>query len=55
MDRATLDEILHSTNPFSRYDWHGRLTSEDGTDVGDFTADDVAEVVAAGDRGTLGR
>lgn len=47
-----LDRLTNGTNPFNRRGyWHGRLVSVDGTATDDFTAADVAEVVAEGSSG----
>lgn len=43
-----LADLTNGVNPFSRYDWSGRLVSLDGTDASDIAASDVAEVVCSG-------
>jgi hypothetical protein len=42
-----LDSMYPS--PWSRYSWHGALTSTDDCNVADFTRDDIASVVAYGE------
>jgi hypothetical protein len=47
-----LQDLTAGINPFgSRSQWHGRLVSVDGVAKDDFTAADVAEVIARGETG----
>lgn len=45
---ADLARLTKGVNPFNRIDWDGHLVSLDETLTDDFTAEDVAEVIASG-------
>jgi hypothetical protein len=51
MTTENLEELTDGVNPFNRGSWSGRLVSVDGALTADFTAEDVAEVVASGESG----
>jgi hypothetical protein len=48
---VNLKDLTNGTNPFNRGQWEERFVSLDDTPASDFTEDDVAEVVAAGESG----
>lgn len=50
-----LDNLTDGVNPFGEYNtWHGRYVSLDGCEAGEFTKDDVAEVIHEGVEGAGG-